>query len=123
MAKHITRWYPDTCRCTIDYEWDDTEVVPEEGDITYTIVDAIKCTIHANEINIMGTVRNENTTKNRVIGLIKLLEPDVDINIIGFEFDEIRHLILKVPGVNGARITKIQNAVNKDFDGVTIKNA
>lgn len=22
MAKHLTRWRPDTCGCVIEYEWD-----------------------------------------------------------------------------------------------------
>ncbi len=25
MAKHLTRWRPDTCGCVIEYEWDDAE--------------------------------------------------------------------------------------------------
>ena len=29
MAKHLTRWRPDTCGCVIEYEWDSDR--PEEA--------------------------------------------------------------------------------------------
>jgi hypothetical protein len=123
MAKHITRWYPDTCGCVVDYEWDDTEIAPEEGDITYTLVDSIKCPIHETEVDIMSVVRNENTTKNRVIGKIVEIDDTIKQESIGFEYDNDRHLTLFVPGVNGAKITKLRNAINKDYDGVTINGS
>lgn len=42
--KHINRWYPDTCGCVIEYEWDDSE--PEDKR-THRVVRFVKvCDAH-----------------------------------------------------------------------------
>ena len=69
MAKHITRWSPDTCACVLDYEWDDE--LPQDQR-THTILEVIKgCSHHqGTKEEVYDKVKDENMTKNRVLGEI-----------------------------------------------------
>ena len=71
MAIKTTRWSPDTCGCSIDYQWDDS--LPQDQ-ITVTPVGVpTKCAVH----NVLGTVptvfnavKEENGRKNTTRSLI-----------------------------------------------------
>lgn len=63
----ITRWSPDTCKCTLDYEWDDS--VPQEHRI-HAFKETIKrCDEHAgfkSGKDHYEHVVSENQSKNNV---------------------------------------------------------
>lgn len=65
MAKHTTRWSPDTCSCVIEYEWDDLDP-PETR--THTLFNYVnRCTAHTilpNDSDRYLSVKEENTRKN-----------------------------------------------------------
>lgn len=84
MSKHITRWSPDTCGCVLDYEWDDS--VPQDQR-THAISEVVKaCPNHQDTAEkVYEKVKDENTTKNRVLGEIMesvpaLVEEVIDDN-------------------------------------------
>lgn len=63
MIKRTT-WYPDTCDCIIEYEWDDSI---SENLRVHTVVNVQRCPIHLNQLSdvaCFATVNAENTLKN-----------------------------------------------------------
>lgn len=59
--KHINRWYPDTCDCVIEYEWDDSEV---ENERTQRVVRFVKvCDAHQKLLAVNAKIigNGENT--------------------------------------------------------------
>ena len=69
MTIQKTRWYPDTCSCVIEYEWDDTE--PQETR-QHTLKNIERCQAHnlVNSGEAYGNVIDENQSKNKAIGFL-----------------------------------------------------
>ena len=68
MAMKTTRWRPDTCRCVLEYQWDDTTELDKRILSASKIVSA--CPAHqgiSKVIDHYDTVRVENTRKNLLI--------------------------------------------------------
>lgn len=69
MTIQTTRWRPDTCGCTIDYEWDDS--VSQELRV-HTVKEISKCIYH----QALGlpeaytAVQEENASKNKALAYI-----------------------------------------------------
>lgn len=69
MTLKTTRWYPDTCDCILEYQWDD-EV--QEDSRTHTPTNIVqKCTAHQtlpnNTNTIYDTINEENPRKNKAL--------------------------------------------------------
>jgi len=69
MALKTTRWYPDTCECILEYQWDDSV---DESNRTHTVSNIVsKCPVHqgiAETDQVYDTVYNkENRRKNQVL--------------------------------------------------------
>ena len=69
MTIQKTQWSPDTCRCSIEYEWDDSVSAELR---THTMASIQKCTIHSSltDSNAYVAVVDENQSKNKAIGLL-----------------------------------------------------
>lgn len=88
-----TIWKPDTCKCVVEYNWDDSvELTPE----TTTVKNAIhKCEYHNHILDNelwLDTLFAENQNKNRVINALIEKFPDKNFNFI---YDNNRKLIIK----------------------------
>ncbi len=93
MALQVTRWYPDTCDCIIDYEWD---VAQPEATRTHTVKAIIKrCAAHRgirDDSQHFSTVLEENVRKNQVVNRALALKANLNIPAVLFSFDERRAL-------------------------------
>ena len=67
MTIQTTRWSPDTCKCEIEYTWDDT--VPQDQRV-HTMKSVRKCIVHdlVSEAKAYQNVLDENQSKNKAIG-------------------------------------------------------
>src|ERR1041384_4144040 len=80
MTLNVTRWSPDHCGCTIDYEWDSSVPVEERVHTARRIVK--KCPAHSTPDIIdhhdhFDTVLKENQRKNRLHGEIMQQFPEL----------------------------------------------
>ena len=66
----VTTWSPDTCKCVIEYKWDDT-ISAEERVHTYSNT-VETCADHTSlsKSALYDTVSSENTMKNKIGGWI-----------------------------------------------------
>ncbi len=107
MALQVTRWYPDTCDCIIDYQWDDTE---PEAARTHTLKAVVKqCAAHSkipDDKQHFSTVLEENQRKNKAMAQASLLKADLDVQGIQWSFDQGRVLHI----VFGAHLSDIDKA-------------
>lgn len=137
MAIKVTRWRPDTCECIIEYEWDDTSPLEER---IHTHKSIIKCEHHAtidDNIEAHEKVKNENSSKNKVLGHILENFPEVVEEVtdkdgvitkelkggIKYEwsFDENRELVAGLTGVTAKINTDIKASLDAIPDGVKLK--
>ncbi len=93
MALQVTRWYPDTCDCVIDFQWDDTQT---DATRTHSVKAIIKrCAAHReipDDTQHFSTVLEENQKKNKVMAQASLLKADLSIQDIQWYFDQARVL-------------------------------
>lgn len=91
MAKHITRWRPDTCRCVLELEWDDQD--PPENRV-HTPVKVERCGAHTNEAPelqvVFDVVQSENVAKNLVLHHLLETLGEEHIDLIG-EVRQFKH--------------------------------
>ena len=114
MAIKRTRWFPDTCSCQIDYEWDDA--LPPDARI-HKPVSAIACGRHSADPHAMVTA--ENTNKNRAIAAaVQAL--DLAPGDVSFSFDAARTLRLHLPPAHRDKRGLAQQAVDAVVPGVMI---
>jgi hypothetical protein len=75
MAIKITRWYPDTCECIIEYKWDDSI---EENSRIHSYNNTIKyCAFHekyGGKKEHFDVVKLENETKNTMLFNVSSLD-------------------------------------------------
>ena len=87
-------WIPDTCRCEIEYTWDDS--VPAEQRI-HIPKSVKKCMAHdgVDEPTAYGKVKEENDNKNIAVGMMMEQFPEIrnSIEDISFRFSEDRNKI------------------------------
>lgn len=97
MALHTTRWYPDTCGCVIDYEWDDT--VPEDARIHSLTSMSVCCAAHVALAPpvAFNTVMEENRRKNQALAIAQGLLPGLVQAECQWEFDPQRRLQVRFP--------------------------
>ena len=126
MAIQITRWSPDTCRCVIDYQWDDS--VPQEKR-EHTVSSIVsKCSFHdqlPDDNTHYGTVIDENQNKNIVLSKIQdnvpaATETDTKGNVslkegvILWSFDSNRNLVIEAPTLSSDDLFILEAAVSTD---------
>ena len=100
--KHITTWRPDTCGCTIHYEWDDSLSdadrvhIPVEEVTTHDglLIKRYCCPVH-NTDNGVGKhhdhftkVQEENNRKNKVLNELMNDNPEFHVVAIDEETGE-----------------------------------
>lgn len=90
-----TTWYPDTCDCVIQYQWDDKVV---EDKRTHTVSNVLSsCKFHQGKPDqVFAAVIAENQVKNKAVGMILDQTQDLKPEDIDFEFDGSRKLTLSV---------------------------
>lgn len=108
---HTTRWSPDTCKCVLEYTWDDS--VPESERVHTPATVVAQCEFHVSVPieEVFAAVVDENAHKNKVINEIavslptyakeetnqkgeKTVTPDLDK--LSWLFDENRKLVVKL---------------------------
>jgi hypothetical protein len=124
---HTTRWQPDTCGCVVEYEWDDSV---DEKTRVHSLTKITRCPYHETltKNGAYSAVIDENTTKNKVHGIVlenfpdlvnevknddgsisKRLKPEVEFK---WSFDVDRKLQVELVGITKENKTKLQNLVN-----------
>lgn len=149
--KRTTIWKPDTCKCVIEYEWDDA--LNEDTRIHEVKNILERCEAHQLTLDeeVFITVEEENRRKNKTIDLIyqnggkKVLTPTEKEQVRFFmkasgndgevpdeiwepsvkynsSFDKNRKLIISVEGLNVAKKNIIRNKLSLMEDSSSIKN-
>lgn len=124
----ITKWSPDTCKCEIDYEWDESVL---QGQRVHIINKMVRiCDAHAvytDKKQCFNAIVKENQKKNNVLGYVLenfpvLVENKMDengniskslkpgINYV-WSFDADRNLIVDFKGVSPDVKKLIQEAI------------
>lgn len=130
MAKHITRWHPDTCGCVVEYSWDD-EV--SEDDRTHTFSSVVEtCAAHQHLPHplVFAAVADENPRKNRVLARLAELHPEKRRKVADadgtqrddwrpgeepdWSFDKDRVLEVRVKGLTAGKRTASQAALDAE---------
>lgn len=117
MAIQRTRWRPDTCECSIEYEWDDAVA----SDVrTHTTVAVVPCPVHTglSVASAGAAVVRENQGKNLALGIVRQQRPElVDVNLeqSWTGTGEGRVLTIRVPTVTGQVRTQLQQAVDSSL--------
>jgi hypothetical protein len=95
MAIQTTRWRPDTCKCVVDYNWDDQT---SEDKREHTLSKIEKCEFHKDfsDEAAYTMVGGENINKNIVINRIAV-EESIDPAQFEFGFDQDRKLKIILP--------------------------
>ena len=89
MAIRVTKWFPDTCGCELDYVWDDAK--PDaEGQV---VLDKA-CPAHAGKqgADVLAENRRKNTAIAQVAQALGVEPAD-----IGWEWGAKRNLVLRLP--------------------------
>lgn len=102
-----TRWSPDTCKCVIEYVWDDAT---DESKRTHTVSEIVsRCPEHphANINAVYNAVVAENRGKNEMLEEVKKSFPELtDANgnlkddAVAWDFDGQRNLVLNIPSLS-----------------------
>lgn len=130
MTIRTTRWKPDTCKCVLEYEWDDTQEDP-----TFTIKTvANKCKDHSGisvDKALYDTVLAENQMKNFVHKEIfdntpTAVEEVIDVNgdtikrikpgkAYNWSFDTNRKLVVDLAGFTQDEKDSVEGYTNTEF--------
>jgi len=115
--KKTTRWSPDTCGCTLEYEWDDAE--PEELR-THNFKQTInRCSSHDSLTgqNLYIQVLSENTRKNKVLAIAQQVNSEIKNDGYNWSFDTNRVLkisFLNIP-ISPAQKAQILNLIEQEL--------
>lgn len=120
MAIHYTTWSPDTCGCSVTYQWDDT-VDPSVRTHTFYRQDR-KCPIHAavqDGDSLLQLVWDENRRKNLTASLATALgnlPSEGQLPWFSWSFNANRALEVTInTTITAQKKTQIQNACDLQF--------
>lgn len=111
---HTTRWSPDTCGCTVEYEWDDA--VPQDLRVHTPAAVVHRCAAHAAlaDAAVHAAVGSENMRKNTVEArlrsahAIELVDPVTGELVWSWSFDVRRELVVDLPVLRALDRTALQ---------------
>ena len=111
----ITRWRPDTCKCSIEYSWDDSLEIKDRVHSAHRVVSA--CAAHVeipDKFSHYSVLTDENSRKNKFLSaiienipeariektqedgtVVKELKPGLEYS---YSFDADRNLIVDLKG-------------------------
>ena len=117
MTIKTTRWSPDTCGCSFDYEWDNAVAADVR---THTFTNVVKrCPEHGarSGVALYDAVLAENVTKNTVLGIANGIESAITEENYRWSYDGARVLQVEFVGValNGGKRLAIQSAADIQF--------
>lgn len=123
MTVNTTRWSPDTCKCILEYTWDDSI---SESSRTHTMSAIVqRCSAHtilANDITVYNTVTEENPRKN--ISLDEILQNAPNTNWYDLDPDSGVRVFKKNIIINWTWSGTAPNRVlTLTFTGITITTA
>lgn len=78
MVINVTRWYPDTCSCVIEYEWDSEQNEDERVHKFKSIVGVCPDHTSLSGDGLFQSVLKENRMKNMLLPEIQNIVPDFD---------------------------------------------
>ena len=126
--KQITRWRPDTCKCVIDFRWDDQMKERERIHSLDKVIEKCETHIHLSDVELFSELFEENQNKNKVVSkIIEVFDFNsgevMEKGLIEFSFDEQRKLKIEVKGINEEQRIQITNILlaDKDIDSKRIK--
>lgn len=113
----VTRWRPDTCKCCIDFEWDDA--LPEDLRL-HTVHEVInRCPAHAgiaDGAKLYWVVLDENQRKNNVFGMaVQRVAFPPDPSLYQWSFDLDRNLRVRFVGMIAQRKLALQAELNTQY--------
>lgn len=130
MTIHTNRWWPDTCGCCIEYEWDDQDDPNTRVHTGKRVHKA--CAAHpakpAHEH--FATLQDENKRKNKLLQLAMEAFPTIlgeqvttDSGTVtmpngkefNWRYDANRVLIVTIPKLNKTRKEQVQSVANTVF--------
>ena len=106
MALNITTWSPDTCKCEIEYEWDDAVSQDLRIHSAHKINKA--CPFHqfADKVQHYNAVHEENTRKNDVFSEVLEKIPSL-YQILTSQEKNILQLMARIKGDEIAILDKV----------------
>lgn len=121
-----TRWYPDTCGCILEYQWDTDESVETRKHTFTKISNNCECHIGLTPQDIYTQVTSENQMKNKAYDLVlqkvsscTVLNEDgkkiLDQSKVSYSFDASRKLNLVLVGATATQITNLKTALNSSI--------
>jgi hypothetical protein len=125
MAKQITRWKPDTCKCIIDIEWDTTNTDSFDNK-EFVIIQ--KCQEHQSidDAQLLTVLSSENVSKNKVLDVVmttlNLSQDDLKTDKISFSFDNDRKITFNIKDLSDNDKLKIENKIQSSKDS-SLKNS
>lgn len=136
MTLKITTWSPDTCGCTVHYQWDDSlpsdqrihipveSVTTSKGDV----LPSKHCEHHqkldtVHDVHI--AIKSENQKKNKAVAIITETFPEVAHEDVKWSFDKDRNLSISSEKLQSAAISFVQQRINDELgvDAVRINTA
>lgn len=135
MTIRTTRWSPDTCKCVLEYTWDDTQ---SENTRTHNISNVVsKCPVHQTlntNTDIWNVIMEENPRKNNAFkhfldraptsiydldidGVTRKLKGNISVDFNWSGTVPNRVLTITVTGttLNNSQRNGIQNFLNNQF--------
>ncbi len=117
-----TTWRPDTCACSITYQWDSD--LPGDQRV-HTPVSSNPCDIHiavGDHVAVFSAVSGENQGKNKAYDDICIAVPRLVPDDFKFSFDKQRNLIVDVKGLDPSETTLVQSTLSQKHPTVILKN-
>ena len=114
MTIKVTRWSPDTCKCVIDYSWDDTDLQESRIHKLSNIISICPEHIGLGDISNYNACVKENTGKNIALGLIKDIAPDAVWSFGARLPDGSR--VIQISGIDAAKKIQASAILNSKFD-------
>lgn len=87
MAMKTTRWRPDSCKCVLEYSWDDSVPEAEREHLPTTVVEACERHDHDDVEVVHLAVTVDNVRKNHLFEELKSAIPDLEPGEVEYEFD------------------------------------
>lgn len=128
MAINITTWSPDTCKCVVEYAWDDTS--PQETRVHSHNKTVKTCPAHTGIVGpaLFNLLLRENQSKNMMLhesvkAVSKLRKPNNDANINDLA-DGVEY-VYSFSGSGDSRILSVKfNGANLNaLDNVSLRAA
>lgn len=120
MVVRKTEWHPDTCRCGVEFAWDDAV---DPGVRSHSLAAILqRCPVHIglDDVTLYDTLFDENRRKNLTLNIADKQSPGIDLGDITWTFTgsgDTRVLVITfAPGtLTPGQLTAVQTLSDLQF--------